>query len=333
MCRRALQLIFLLACLGLPALAQTATPAAQAPVTQAQISALQQSIQNAQSAGDNAWMLVSAALVLLMTGPGLALFYGGLVRKKNILGTMMQSFAMMGLVTILWAVCRLLAGLWPRQRLHRRLRAPLSARRRSHAQHRLRRHHSRADLHDLPAHVRHHHSGAHHRRLCRAHEVQRHGRLSLTLVPAGLLPHGPHGLGRGRLAQRHRPPHPQSRLRRRHRSPRHQRRLRPRHLHLPGQAHRLSPHRHARPTPWCSASSAHACCGWAGSASTPAAPWPPALWPPPPSSTPTSPPPPPPSAGPSPSGFTTASPPPSAPSPARSPAWSPSPRPPASSSP
>jgi Amt family ammonium transporter len=41
-------------------------------------------------------MLVSAALVLLMTGPGLALFYGGLVRRKNILGTMMQSFAMMG---------------------------------------------------------------------------------------------------------------------------------------------------------------------------------------------------------------------------------------------
>jgi Amt family ammonium transporter len=50
-------------------------------------------------------MLVSAALVLLMTGPGLALFYGGLVRKKNILGTMMQSFAMMGLVTVIWAVC------------------------------------------------------------------------------------------------------------------------------------------------------------------------------------------------------------------------------------
>jgi Amt family ammonium transporter len=87
-------------------LAQTsAATAAQGPVTQAQIAALQQAVQNAQSAGDNAWMLVSAALVLLMTGPGLALFYGGLVRKKNILGTMMQSFAMMGLVTILWAVC------------------------------------------------------------------------------------------------------------------------------------------------------------------------------------------------------------------------------------
>ncbi len=49
-------------------------------------------------------MLTSAALVLLMTGPGLALFYGGLVRRKNILGTMMQSFAMMGLITILWAI-------------------------------------------------------------------------------------------------------------------------------------------------------------------------------------------------------------------------------------
>ena len=40
----------------------------------------------------------------MMTAPGLALFYGGLVRKKNILGTMMQSFAMMGLITVLWAV-------------------------------------------------------------------------------------------------------------------------------------------------------------------------------------------------------------------------------------
>ena len=49
-------------------------------------------------------MLVSAALVLLMTGPGLTLFYGGLVRRKNILGTMMQSFAMMGLITVLWAI-------------------------------------------------------------------------------------------------------------------------------------------------------------------------------------------------------------------------------------
>ena len=49
-------------------------------------------------------MLVSAALVLMMTGPGLALFYGGLVRRKNVLSTMMQSFAMMAIITVLWAI-------------------------------------------------------------------------------------------------------------------------------------------------------------------------------------------------------------------------------------
>jgi Amt family ammonium transporter len=48
-------------------------------------------------------MLVSAALVLMMTGPGLALFYGGLVRRKNVLSVMMQSFAMMAIITLLWA--------------------------------------------------------------------------------------------------------------------------------------------------------------------------------------------------------------------------------------
>ncbi len=58
----------------------------------------------AQMAGDNSWMLVSAALVLMMSGPGLALFYGGLVRKKNILGTMMQTFAMMAVITVLWGL-------------------------------------------------------------------------------------------------------------------------------------------------------------------------------------------------------------------------------------
>jgi Amt family ammonium transporter len=58
----------------------------------------------AQSSADNAWMLVSAALVLMMTGPGLALFYGGLVRRKNTLAIMMQSFALMAVVTVLWAL-------------------------------------------------------------------------------------------------------------------------------------------------------------------------------------------------------------------------------------
>jgi len=56
------------------------------------------------SAGDTAWMLTSTALVLLMTIPGLALFYGGMVRKKNVLATVMQSFATTCIVTIVWMV-------------------------------------------------------------------------------------------------------------------------------------------------------------------------------------------------------------------------------------
>ncbi len=68
------------------------------------IKALEGAVAAAQSSGDNAWMLTSAALVLMMTGPGLALFYGGLVRKKNVLGTMMHSFILMAVVTVLWAV-------------------------------------------------------------------------------------------------------------------------------------------------------------------------------------------------------------------------------------
>jgi Amt family ammonium transporter len=65
---------------------------------------LDQRVTAAQSAGDNAWMLVSAALVLLMTGPGLALFYGGLVRRKNMLAIMMQSFMLMAVISVLWAL-------------------------------------------------------------------------------------------------------------------------------------------------------------------------------------------------------------------------------------
>lgn len=68
-----------------------------------EIKALKAAVAAAQSAGDNAWILTSAALVLMMTGPGLALFYCGLVRKKNVLGTMMQSFIMMAVMTLLWA--------------------------------------------------------------------------------------------------------------------------------------------------------------------------------------------------------------------------------------
>ncbi len=59
---------------------------------------------SAINSGDTAWMLTSSALVLMMTGPALALFYGGLVRRKNVLATMMQSFILMAVVSVLWAI-------------------------------------------------------------------------------------------------------------------------------------------------------------------------------------------------------------------------------------
>ena len=59
----------------------------------------------APDSGDTAWMLTSTALVLFMTIPGLALFYGGLVRVQNVLSVLMQCFALTGLITIVWIVC------------------------------------------------------------------------------------------------------------------------------------------------------------------------------------------------------------------------------------
>ena len=85
--------------------AQTAaTVPGSAADTSVRLAKLEQQSADAKSSADNAWMLTSAALVLMMTGPGLALFYGGLVRKKNVIGTMMQSFAMMAVVTVLWGL-------------------------------------------------------------------------------------------------------------------------------------------------------------------------------------------------------------------------------------
>jgi len=86
-----------------PRLLAQSSPAA-AGSDSARLAKLEQAVADAKGSADNAWMLTSSALVLMMTGPGLALFYGGLVRKKNVLGTMVQSFAMMAVITILWAV-------------------------------------------------------------------------------------------------------------------------------------------------------------------------------------------------------------------------------------
>ena len=94
--------------------------AARAEDVQAQLAALQAKVaaieataaaaklsadQGSLNAGDNAWVLLSALLVLFMTIPGLSLFYGGLVRRHHVLGTMMQTLAVTALITVLWALC------------------------------------------------------------------------------------------------------------------------------------------------------------------------------------------------------------------------------------
>src|SRR5215469_11749647 len=56
------------------------------------------------NSGDTAWMITSSALVLMMTIPGLGLFYGGIVRKKNVLATLAQSFGATCLITVLWMI-------------------------------------------------------------------------------------------------------------------------------------------------------------------------------------------------------------------------------------
>src|SRR4029077_1928490 len=83
---------------AIAALAQTPAPPAAAAAAAAPAAAPK------IDSGDTAWMLTSVALVLMMTIPGLALFYGGMVRKMNVLATVMQSFAITCLVTVLWAI-------------------------------------------------------------------------------------------------------------------------------------------------------------------------------------------------------------------------------------
>jgi Amt family ammonium transporter len=85
------------------ATAPAAAPAEAAPAAAAPTAPFLTTLDKISS-GDTAWMLTSVALVLMMTIPGLALFYGGMVRKKNVLATLMQSFAITAVVTILWWV-------------------------------------------------------------------------------------------------------------------------------------------------------------------------------------------------------------------------------------
>ena len=106
--RALLGVVAFLILFGTQLLAQQASSSppsgAAAASAEDRLAKLEQQVADAKSSADNAWMLTSVALVLMMTGPGLALFYGGLVRKKNVLATMMQSFAMMAVITVLWGL-------------------------------------------------------------------------------------------------------------------------------------------------------------------------------------------------------------------------------------
>jgi Amt family ammonium transporter len=105
----ALSGFFVLIVLATATFAQEAAPAA-APATEAAAPAAEPAAAEAPApeptidSGDTAWMLTSTALVLLMTIPGLALFYGGMVRKMNVLSTVMHSFSITCLVSVLWMV-------------------------------------------------------------------------------------------------------------------------------------------------------------------------------------------------------------------------------------
>ncbi len=97
-------LFFSLAIFSASAVWSQETPPPTEPTATQPAASSGSSVEDAALAGHNAWMLMSCALVLFMTAPGLAMFYSGLVRKKNVLGVMMQCIFLMGLMTVIWAL-------------------------------------------------------------------------------------------------------------------------------------------------------------------------------------------------------------------------------------
>ncbi len=165
--------------------------------------------------GDTAWMLTSTALVLMMTIPGLALFYGGMVRKKNVLATVVQSFAITCLVSVLWMVLgyslAFTSGSTVLGGLSRVFMAGLTIDSVTDLAKTI----PEIGLHVLPAHLRHHYAGADRRCLRRAHEVLRddvvHGPVVDPRLCAdralGVGRRLPRRLGRARFRRRHRGAH------------------------------------------------------------------------------------------------------------------------------
>ena len=87
-----------------PPAATTAAPDTPAPAAGAPAAAAAAPAPSKIDKGDTAWMLTSSVLVLMMTAPGLALFYGGMVRQKNALGTLMHSFIIAALISVQWVL-------------------------------------------------------------------------------------------------------------------------------------------------------------------------------------------------------------------------------------
>ena len=151
---------------GEPQTPPPATPAPAAPTAAAPAAPAP-----AIDTGDTAWMLTSAALVLFMTIPGLFLFYGGLVRSKNVLGMLMQNFIMVGLITVQWIVIGYSLAFANGTSFLGGFQWAGLDRRRSGSERGLRRDDPAPDVHVLSAHVRHHHARIDDGRVCGTDEV------------------------------------------------------------------------------------------------------------------------------------------------------------------
>ena len=160
--------------------------------------------------GDTTWMMLSTLLVILMTVPGLALFYGGLVRSKNMLSVLMQVMVAFSMIIVLWVIYGysfaftegnafiggtdrlMMKGVWDNRGRHLCQRSHLQQGRG----------HSRDRVRGLPGHLRRHHRLPDHWRLCRTHQVQRRPGFPGPVVHLQLPAGGAHGLvldGPGRL--------------------------------------------------------------------------------------------------------------------------------------
>ncbi len=161
------------------------------------------------NSGDTAWMLTSVALVLMMTIPGLGLFYGGMVRKKNVGDTVVTSFAITCLITVLFTVLTYSLAFRAGLAVHRRPRSRLLARHfERYLQGRRQSQSARADhprnrLHMFPNDLRDHHAGADRGGVRRTHEVLGDVVVHRTLGDLRVRADRALGLGARRIHEQH----------------------------------------------------------------------------------------------------------------------------------